>query len=264
MFPLTRWFFRFFYSKTTIIISTLSLCFYYALLCGKAFFRGRIDWITLLRESHRIGVGTLPMALIMNTFTGMVISLQLSQEMARQGAASYIGALVSMALIRELAPIMAAFSVTAMACSANAAELSTMKITRQIDALEMMHISPVRYLMLPRVLATLLTLPCITLITCISGIVGGLLVSCFLANIHPDIFIESVKQQTTPYDIWVSLLKAVVFGFWISILSCSIGFSTQGGAKDVGFSTTRSVVWCFMAMTILDYGMTYAFYGSNR
>lgn len=225
--------------------------------------KGRLSWKHFFQQASFIGTDTLSVALVMTTFSGMVIALQIATEMAKQGAGNYVGALVSLAILRELAPIMTGFSVIAMAGSAFAAELSSMQITKQVDALRVLHIHPIRYLVLPRVLAGILILPLMTIITSFSGIMGGMVVSNLLAGIHPGAYLESVWQQTDLKDILACLLKAGVFGYLIAIFSTTIGITTTGGAKEVGQATTRAVVWSFLSMAIFDFLLTYLIYGSK-
>lgn len=211
-----------------------------------------------------VGVDTLGIALIMTTFSGMVISLQIAREMVRQGAGEYVGALVSMALIRELAPIMTAFAVIAMAGSAYAAELSTMQITSQVSALQVLHVSPIRYLLMPRVLAGMVALPFMNVITATAGILGGMIVSGLLADVSYSQYLESVWKQTELRDVIAMLVKSAIFGFIIFLMSTTIGLNTKGGSREVGIATTRAVVWSFVLMALLDYVLTYLFYGSRH
>lgn len=224
---------------------------------------GQVSLRHILQQLAFVGVDTLGISLVMCTFSGMVIALQIAKEMVKQGAGDYVGALVSLALIRELAPIMTGFAVIAMAGSAYAAELSTMRITNQVDALEVLHVNPVRYLLLPRVLAGMAALPMMTVITALAGILGGMLISDLFANVESGKYLDSVWHQTAAKDVWTMLLKSTVFGFVIFILSTTIGLNVRGGAREVGVATTRAVVFSFVAMAILDYVLTYLIYGSN-
>lgn len=226
-------------------------------------FQKRMNKAQFYEQAAFVGIGTLGIALVMVTFSGMVISLQIAQEMAKQGAGNYIGALVSLAILREIAPVMTGVAVISLAGSAFAAELSTMKITKQIDALRVLHVFPVRYLILPRVMATAAMMPMMTLLTAFSGIIGGMVVSCMLADIHPGSYLDSVWYQTAPKDVFASMLKGGVFGFIIAILSTTIGMNTEGGSKEVGQATTRAVVWSFLTCAIFDYILTYLIYGAG-
>lgn len=239
-----------------------------AVLHGAAIVRfvlgGRLEFRHLFRQMAFVGVDTLGIALMMTIFSGMVIALQIAREMVRQGGGDYVGALVSLTLIRELAPIMTAFSVIAMAGSAYAAELSTMRITNQVDALKVLHVSPVRYLVMPRVLAATAALPMMTVITAVAGVLGGLLISFLFAGLEPSRYLYSVWNQTTVKDVVTMLAKAGVFGFVVSLVASTIGLKAKGGSREVGLATTRAVVFSFVLMAILDYVMTYLIYGSRE
>ncbi len=225
--------------------------------------QGQFSLRHFIQQLAFVGIDTLGISLIMTTFSGMVIALQLAKEMAKQGAGNYVGALVSLAIVRELAPIMTAFSVIAMAGSAYAAELSTMRITNQIDALEVLHVNPVRYLLMPRVLAGMVALPMMTVITSISGILGGMLISVWMADINGGKYLESVWNQTELRDVFAMLLKAAIFGIVIFLFSTTIGLNAKGGSREVGLATTRAVVLSFVIMAVLDYVLTYLIYGSH-
>jgi phospholipid/cholesterol/gamma-HCH transport system permease protein len=225
--------------------------------------RGQFSFKHFTEQLAFVGVDTLAISLIMTTFSGMVIALQIAKEMVRQGAGDFVGALVSLAIVRELAPIMTAFAVIAMAGSAYAAELSTMQITNQVDALEVLHVNPVRYLILPRVLAGATALPMMTVITAMAGILGGLVISVQFADVNAGKYLESVWNQTELKDVFAMLLKSAVFGFSVFLISTTIGLNARGGSREVGVATTRAVVFSFVLMAILDYVLTYMIYGSN-
>lgn len=249
--------------EVRVFLETLGLAVMNAQTILGYVARGQFNGRHFLQQMAFVGMDTLGIALILTTFSGMVIALQIAQEMVRQGAGDYVGALVSMAVLREMAPIMTGFAVIAMVGSAFAAELSTMRITSQVDALRVLHVNPVRYLVMPRVLASIVALPLMTVITALAGILGGLLISYLLAGVHPGQYLDSVWAQTAPKDVWAMLAKMVVFGLAIALISTTIGLNTRGGAREVGVATTRAVVWSFVLMSIFDYLLTYAFYGSK-
>ncbi|MBY0405512.1 MAG: ABC transporter permease [Cyanobacteria bacterium] len=262
-FPLTRKLWHFGALKTENLFLTVGLATENTIQFIRFVRDRQFSLKHFMEQASFIGVDSLGIAMVMVTFSGMVISLQVSKEMAKQGAGQYIGSLVSLAILRELAPVMTGLAVVAMAGSAFAAELATMQITKQIDALRVLHVHPIRYLVMPRVLAAMFTLPLMTVLTAFSGIMGGMVVSFLLADIHPGSYLDSVWYQTEMKDIFASLLKSTVFGFLIALLSTTIGLSTSGGAKEVGLATTRAVVWSFIACAIMDYLLTYFIYGSK-
>jgi len=224
---------------------------------------GRLKRQHFFEQAGFVGVDTLGIALILVVFSGMVIAMQVAPDMEQQGAGGFIGALVSIAILRELAPLMTAVAVVSMAGSAFAAELSTMQITQQIDALRSLRVSPVRYLVLPRITAAMVMIPMMTVVTAVSGILAGMVVTDMLTEVVPSAYLESVWVQTDMKDVMVTLLKSSIFGYIIVVLSTTIGINTRGGAKEVGEATTRAVVWSFLCVAIADYVLTYLFYGST-
>jgi phospholipid/cholesterol/gamma-HCH transport system permease protein len=263
LFPFTRkalsavkWEWRF-------LLETLTSAGHYSVQVMQFIVSGQFSFRHFMQQLSFVGIDTLGISLIMTTFAGMVISLQIAKEMVKQGAGDYVGALVSMALIRELAPIMTAFSVIAMAGSAYAAELSTMKITNQVSALEVLHVSPIRYLVMPRVLAGIVALPLMNIITAFAGIMGGMLVSHWLADVSFGQYLDSVWHQTEMKDVFTMLVKSGVFGFIVFMMSTTIGINTRGGSLEVGLATTRAVVWSFILMAVVDYLITYLVYGAH-
>lgn len=263
-FPATRWLLRGVEVKLVGILSRLGQAIQLLMDCARGVLAGGLRWSHVLEQSAFTGVDTLPVALILTSFAGMVISLQVAQEMTRQGAASFVGALVSLALVRELAPIMTAFSLIAMAGSAYAAEITTMKANNQLDALSVLHLSPVRYLMLPRLLAMTFTLPLLTMLTGFCGLVAAQWVATASADLSASIFWDSVIQQTDLYDVMGAMLKAAVFGLSTALISCTVGFTSPGNASEVGRATTRAVVTSFIAMALLDFALSYLLYGGRQ
>ena len=263
LFPYTRkalaavkWEWRF-------LLDTIGSAVQYSAQVLRFIATGQFNFKHFMQQLAFVGIDTLGISLIMTIFAGMVISLQIAKEMVNQGAGDYVGALVSMALIRELAPIMTAFAVIAMAGSAYAAELSAMQITSQVSALEVLHVSPIRYLVMPRVLAGIVALPLMNIITAFAGIMGGMLVSNLLAGVSYGQYLDSVWTQTQTKDLVAMLLKSGVFGFIIFIMSTTIGINTTGGSREVGLATTRAVVWSFILMALMDYVLTYMIYGTR-
>ncbi len=262
-FPYTRRALQAVRREILMFMDTLGMAVLYAGQVFRFIAQGQFSARHMFQQMAFVGVDTLGISLVMTTFSGMVIALQIAKEMVKQGAGDYVGALVSMAIIREMAPIMTGFAVIAMAGSAFAAELSTMQITSQVSALRVLHVSPVRYLLMPRVLGGMAALPLMTIITALAGLMGGLVVSYWLADVHPGQYLDSVWNQTTPKDIWAMLLKASIFGFIIANISATIGLNTSGGSREVGEATTRAVVWSFVLMAIADYLLTFLIYGSK-
>jgi phospholipid/cholesterol/gamma-HCH transport system permease protein len=203
-----------------------------------------------------VGVGSIFIILLTGTFTGMVFSLETTQAFARFGADSLVGGAVGLALTRELSPVLAALMVTARAGSAMAAELGTMRVTEQIDALYTMAVNPVQYLVVPRIAASTIMVPVLTMIFNVLGIYGAYLVAVKLLGVDEGSFIQNVQFYVDPHDIYSGLAKAAVFGFLLALISCYRGFFVTGGAKGVGIATTRAVVLSSVAIFVADYVLT--------
>lgn len=263
LFPFTRRALQAVGKEWGVFLDTLGSAVFYTKDIFGYIVTGQFNLRHFIQQMAFVGVDTLGISLIMATFSGMVISLQIAKEMVKQGAADFVGALVALAIVRELAPIMTAFSVIAMAGSAYAAELSTMQITNQVSALKVLHVSPVRYLMMPRILAGIVALPLMTIITAVAGIVGGMLISHMVADLSYGKYLDSVWHQVEMKDVITMILKSSVFGFIIFMMATTIGLNTRGGSREVGGATTRAVVWSFVLMAIFDYVLTFVIYGTQ-
>ncbi len=248
---------------TTDFLYRLGLATQNTLQTAYFILKGRLSKNLFAQQAAFIGVDALGISLILTLFSGMVIALQVAQELTKQGAGNFVGALVAIAILRELAPIMTGFSVIAMVGSAYSAELATMQIQKQIDALRMLRVDPVRYLVVPRLCAAVAMLPLMTILTAMAGIVGGMVVSYVVADLNYNNYMESVWRQVETRDILGAMFKASVFGALIVTFSTTIGLNTKGGAKEVGESTTRAVVWSFIAMAIADYVLSFLLFQEN-
>jgi phospholipid/cholesterol/gamma-HCH transport system permease protein len=264
LFPFTRRAVKSIRREAVVFLETIGYASLYTFQVFGFVLQGQFSFRHFFQQMAFVGVDTLGIALIMTTFSAMVISLQVSQQMVHMGAGPWVGALVSLSMVRELAPIMTGFSVIAMAGSAFAAELSTMQITSQVSALQVLHVNPVRYLLMPRVLAGTAALPLMTIVTATIGVLGGMVVAHYLADITYEQYLISVWYQTKAKDVIAMLVKAGAFGMVLSSISTTIGMNTSGGAREVGLATTRAVVWSFVMMAILDYVLTYMFYGAKN
>jgi phospholipid/cholesterol/gamma-HCH transport system permease protein len=209
-----------------------------------------------LQQMEFVGVGSLFIVLLTGTFTGMVFSLQTVVGFSRFNAEELVGGAVSLAVTRELAPVLSALMVTARAGSAMAAELGTMRVTEQIDALYTMAVNPVQYLVVPRLLACTVMVPVLTLIFDVVGIYGGFLVAVNIMGVDEGAFIQNVERYLDPYDILSGVYKAAAFGFILATISTHQGFYASGGAKGVGTATTRAVVLSSVSIFVADYILT--------
>lgn len=209
-----------------------------------------------IEQFNRIGVDSIPIITLVSLFTGMVFALQSTYAFRLFNAETMVGSVVGMSLAREIAPVFAALMVTARMGSAMAAELGTMKVTEQIDALHAMAVYPHQYLVVPRVMSSMLMLPLLTVIFNFIGIVGAYLVAVYLMHIPEGPFIYRLQQFVEPKDIMGGVIKALFFGLILGLISCFEGFRTSNGARGVGIATTRAVVFSSVTVLIADYFLT--------
>lgn len=219
-------------------------------------FSGRIDWRETLRQSNVIGVNSFIVVGLTALFTGFAMSLQISRELVQFGGDTAIGGVVSLALVREIGPITAGVMVAGRVGSAIAAELTTMMITEQIDALKVMRIDPVEFLVVPRYLAGMLMMPVLSVYAMFIGLIAGIYIAHTAANLPPETFLDSVKQTILNRDFSVHFTKAWINATIVIIVSCAIGLHTRGGAEDVGLATTRAIVWTMTLIFIFNYIVT--------
>lgn len=210
----------------------------------------------LLQQMELIGIKSTGIVALTAFFTGAVFALQAGNIYALFNVEIMVGATVALSLAREMAPVFAALMVTARACSAMAAELGSMRVTEQIDALTTMAIDPIQYLVVPRLWATTLMLPLLTMIFNVVGCIGGYVVGIYLLGIHDGPYLERLYYYLDGDDIIGGLIKSAFFGFAIAAVSCYQGFWSQGGAAGVGRATTRAVVISAVTVLILDYFLT--------
>jgi phospholipid/cholesterol/gamma-HCH transport system permease protein len=203
-----------------------------------------------------IGVQSLFIITLCGTFTGMVFALQTVYGFRRFSAEGMVGGVVALSLTREISPVFGALMVTSRAGSAMAAELGNMRVTEQIDAIATMGVSPVQYLVVPRVVGAVVMLPLLTMLFTIVGMTGAYAIAVGTLGVDPGIFMDRVRNFVEPRDLWMGTVKSMTFGFLIAIISCKQGFFATGGAKGVGTATTRAVVQSAVAVLISNYVIT--------
>jgi len=203
-----------------------------------------------------IGAGSLFIAGLVGTFTGMAFTVSSIVGFRQFGAEGMVGGIVALALARELAPVLAAVVVTARAGSTMASELGNMRVTEQIDAITTMGVSPVQYLVVPRILATVIVLPLLALAFGIAGMCGAYVVGVLWQGIDPGIFLDRVEQFVKWADIRMLLVKSALFGVIVSTICCKKGFYASGGARGVGEATAKAVVASIVAIFAADYVST--------
>jgi phospholipid/cholesterol/gamma-HCH transport system permease protein len=216
----------------------------------------RFGFKNLMDQMSRIGVDSFSMVAITGFSTGAVLVVQIGYQFAQLGAQRYVGGVVSMAMARELAPILTSIVVAGRVGSAIAAELGTMKITEQIDALETMATNPVSYLVVPRFWGCTIMLVVLTVFTNVVGMIGGSIVAVHQIGLTLVTFQDSILQNLKFYDLVGGLAKALVFGGLIGLIGCFKGFTTSGGAEGVGASTTGAVVLSIVMILAVNYFLT--------
>ena len=210
----------------------------------------------ILAQMDSLGVGSLSIVVLTGMFTGMVLALQSSATLDVFGARPYVGRLVSLSMVRELGPVLTALMVTGRVGSGMAAELGSMAVTQQIDALRVLGSDPIRKLVVPRVLAAAVMVPILTIISDTLGIFGGSLISIFQLKLSWAYYWRSVGQALGINDLVMGLSKPVVFGIILATVGCFMGLRTTGGTRGVGISTTQSVVVASVLILISDFFMT--------
>lgn len=221
------------------------------LLAGKIHRRNTLEQMAI------VGPASLGIALLTAAFIGAVFTIQVTREFINFGATSAVGGVLALALSRELAPVLTAVVLAGRVGSAFAAEIGTMRVTEQIDALYMLKTDPIDYLVIPRVIACCLMLPILTILSIILGMAGGVLIADALYGITQEVFLNSARNFLDVWDLSSAAIKAVVFGALISIIGCSWGLTTTGGAKGVGQSTTTAVVTALLAIFISNFFLSW-------
>lgn len=214
----------------------------------------------VLAAMEFVGVQSIAIVGLTGASVGSVFSLQLVDGFRRFGAENQTGSVIGVALARELAPVFAALMVSARAGSSIATEIGSMRVSSQIDALTTMSVSPVQYLVVPRVIAGILMVPVMALLFNLIGLAGAYTVAVNIEGLDGGIFLERVRWFVDRIDLWQGLLKAAIFGFTLTMISCRQGYYASGGAEGVGRATNRAVVQSAVAILVLDYLITSTFF----
>lgn len=210
----------------------------------------------IFEQMEFVGVKSIGIIALTAFFTGAVFALQAGKVYALFNMESLVGATVGLSLTREIAPVFASLMVTARACSSMAAELGSMRVTEQIDALETMAVEPLQYLIVPRMIACTVMVPLLTMLFNFIGIIGAYIVGIHLLGIYEGPFMYRLYYLVDFDDLMGGLVKAAFFGFFIAMISCFQGYMTKGGAQGVGRSTTRAVVLSAVTVLVMDYFLT--------
>lgn len=221
---------------------------------------GRSRWKHVLAQAANISYDSLLISLAIVFVSAAVIAIQVSKQFLMSGAEAYVGGSIAVVMIREIAPGFVALAIGARAGTAVSAEIANMQVTSQVDAIKTLKVDPVGYYFAPRILAAAITVPMVVLIAELVGIAGGLLVSNLTIHLHPARYITSVWLWLSTKDIYISLLKGIIFGILIALVCATQGYNTKGGAKDVGESTTKAAVLSTVYMLIADFLINLIFY----
>lgn len=240
----------------------------FCLLVADIFERGLIrPWRgekppgrALMGFIDRMGVGSVPIVLLIMTFLGMILAMQTAYQLSRFGATLYVASLVSVSVVRELGPLLTAILVSGRCGAGIAAELGTMVVSEEVTALQMMAIHPVRFLLVPRVAGLLIALPILTLIGDAVAIAGGLLIGKLYLHIPPELFYKVAVDGLVMKDFATGFTKSIVFALLIATIACYKGYSVRGGAAGVGAATTDTVVLSIVAIIVADLLFTALFY----
>ncbi|MCM8798577.1 MAG: ABC transporter permease [Candidatus Omnitrophica bacterium] len=214
----------------------------------------------LLGQMTKIGVESLPLVFLTSLFTGMVLALQSAYQMQKIGARIYISSLVALSITRELGPVLTALVVAGRMGAAIAAELGTMKVTEQIDALQTLAVNPIKHLVVPRFIALMSMLPILTIYADLVGILGGFIIGVGKLGIGKNLYLRMTFNTLTYKDVFTGVVKAFSFAIIIALISCREGLDTEGGAEGVGRATTRAVVFSFILIIAADCLFTALFY----
>lgn len=230
-------------------------------LGSMALFSGRMcKWLftrlprreTIFPNFYQIGVLSLPVVALTGTFIGMVLAVQSYAQFREIGLETRMGAVINMSLVRELGPVLAATMLAGRVGSAMAAELGTMRVTEQIDALTAMGANPVHYLVVPRFLGCLILIPTLTIMADFMGVVGGFIYSKYLLNIDPHHYLQNSQEFVGNFDLFIGVFKSLFFGAAIALIACHRGFHCDPGAEGVGKAATTAFVQSFVVILILD------------
>ena len=220
----------------------------------------RMGWRNLFAQMVRVGVRSIPIVSLVLFSIGAILVFQIAPVLKNYGALDRVSDIVSLAIFRELGPLVSAIVLTGFGGASIAAEMGTMVVSEEIEALEAQAIDPIRFLVLPRVLATLVMMVCVAVVGNLMGVFGGMVVASTSLGIGSDQYLRHTFDAVDLDDFYTGLIKAGVFGILISSLACYLGLGVTGGAQGVGAATTRTVVYTIVALIVVDLMFTAAFY----
>jgi phospholipid/cholesterol/gamma-HCH transport system permease protein len=218
--------------------------------------RPPFDFVEWFRQMVRLGVESVPVVFLTTMFTGMVFALETWTGFHRVHAENFVGSAVALSMLRELSPVLVGLMVTGRVGSSMAAEIGTMRVTEQIDALKALATDPVQYLFVPRVVAGIVMLPFLVVLGDALGIGGGYIVAVKLLGSNPLVYEQNTYMYLDMEDLWAGVIKAAVFGLILTLTGCTRGYYTSGGAEGVGRSTTQAVVSASLIILLTDFFLT--------
>lgn len=242
------------------MIKFFGLCVQNLIRSLKYLFTGQLRFDAVIAQAASISYDSLPISLIIAFIAAAVIAIQVAKQFLMTGAEAYIGGTIAIVMIREIAPGFVALAIGARAGTAISAEIANMQVTSQVDAMKTLKVDPVGYYFTPRIIAAAITVPMVVLLAEVIGVAGGLLVSNITIDLHPERYMYSVWSWLATKDIYISLLKASVFGVVISLVCATQGYETKGGAKEVGTSTTQAAILSTIYMLVSDFIINLIFY----
>lgn len=230
---------------------------------AKTIGRLRIRFAETVNQCYLLGYQSLIIVLLTSLFTGMVFSLESAVQAVQYGFGGFVGGIVSYTNVRELGPMLTAVVVAGRVCAAIAAEIGSMVVTEQVEALQSLGLAPVRFLVVPRVIALMIMLPLLTVFADVVGVMGGAWIAHAQAHISYDSFMSSARQTIGFEDVVKGLFKSVIFGIIVALVGSYQGLTTSGGAAGVGKSTTNAVVICIILIFFTNFVMSYFLYGGG-
>ncbi len=245
---ITNWAKRWILAPLNEAGQTVFLCIE-TLLHGRSLWEKREEFLTQLRIC---AIGGLPVTSLVAGFSGMILAYQTGLQLRELGQESTVGILVMVGMCREMGPVMTGLALSGLISSKMAAEIGAMRVSEELDALEVMSISPVKYLFMPRVFAMILAAPALTLLADVGGIWAGGVITQLKFDVDPTIYYGKGRDWLQNKDIWGGLVKSVVFGVLVSVVGCRQGMRATGGASGVGISTMRAVVISSVFVVVLD------------
>ncbi len=246
------------------MISFLGQCVQNFIQAAKYTLKGNVRLKSVISQISAIGFDSLGICLSIVFISACVIALQVAHQFLMSGGDSYIGGFLAVALIREIAPGFAALALAARAGTAISAQIANMKVTNQVDAIEVLGVDSIGYYFAPRIIAGAIGVFCIVLLAELTGILGGALVSYYSIDLHPIRYFNSVWLMLVMKDVYISLLKGVIFGGIVALVCATVGYNTKGGAKNVGEATTKSAILSTVYILVADLIIDILFYmGGN-